>query len=191
VIATALSTTSEPLMDHWRGRIGLTAPEVRSIYSDSKLKSVEDSTSIKQKKKKSKLKTALGDPVELTFMTYDEEEIKVVGYEGETLMEVGVRNDFETIQAQCGESFFLIFYLRVILILAQIGGHCECATCHVHVIPPEPGSSLESSLSLPLISEEEEDQLEFAMGRRDDSRLSCQIVVTKQLGQYVIELPQY
>lgn len=153
----------------------------RALYLDSIASLPIDSTNGKSKKK-AKVKSELGDPVTLTFVTYDEEVITAVGYEGETLMEVGVRNDFETIQAQCG-------------------GHCECATCHIHLIPPdlpihEAASNGRIPIAVPIavlppVSEEEEDQLEFAMGRRDDSRLSCQINVTKELTSWTIELPRY
>jgi 2Fe-2S ferredoxin len=59
-------------------------------------------------------------------------------------------------------------------ILAQCGGSCACATCHVYVDPawksklPEPG-------------EEEIGMLDGAFDVTSDSRLACQIVFTKDL----------
>lgn len=121
--------------------------------------------------------------------------MQVIGYEGESLMEVGKRAGFETIEALCG-------------------GVSECATCHVHLIPPDASLAplspisaaavtgeggeripipvpIESAYSPPPISEEEEDQLEFAMGRREDSRLSCQIRVEKGMEGWTIGLPRH
>lgn len=93
-------------------------------------------------------------------------------------------------------------------ILATCGGHCECATCHCHIDPfvPDlvatPSSTgrtpiaLPTLPSLPPVSEEEEDQLSFALGVDDNSRLACQIPVTKELGEWIakggrIRLPEY
>lgn len=49
---------------------------------------------------------------------------------------------------------------------------------------------------MPDLTDEEEEQLDFAMGRKDDSRLACQVPVTKALGEWVksggvIGLPRY
>jgi ferredoxin len=47
------------------------------------------------------------------------------------------------------------------------------------------------------VSEAEEDMLEYALFRTDASRLSCQLRVTKELGEWcktgsgVIKLPKY
>lgn len=46
-------------------------------------------------------------------------------------------------------------------ILATCGGHCECATCHVHLAEDAPQ---------PEMRDEEDEQLEFAIGADDDSR---------------------
>lgn len=142
-----------------------------------------------------KLRVELGDPVELTFKDAYDEVYKRIGYEGESVMEVAVRNDFETIQALCG-------------------GELSCATCHAFFtfdpaapIPTATSSTLAPSMieisasrlpdvtpqppTLPSVSEEEEDQLDNAMGRQDNSRLSCQIKVTKDLSRWVIGLPRY
>jgi ferredoxin len=104
-----------------------------------------------------------------------------------------VRNDLDSIVATCG-------------------GFCECATCHVHLSAiPYPVSPPTTALTggrtlikppadlvpvLPEMTDEEEEQLEFAMGRKTTSRLSCQLPVTKELGEWCkkggfIGLPQY
>lgn len=69
-------------------------------------------------------------------------------------------------------------------ILAECGGACACATCHVYVDP--------SCLDLvPPMSDLEEELLEaVAAERRDNSRLSCQIKVTPELdGKLVLHIP--
>lgn len=59
-------------------------------------------------------------------------------------------------------------------ILAQCGGSCACATCHLYVDPawkdklPEPG-------------EEEIGMLDGAFDVTPDSRLGCQIFFTKEM----------
>ena len=52
--------------------------------------------------------------------------------------------------------------------LAQCGGCCSCATCHVYVDPDVVGN-------LSAMSEDENDLLEGSDHRRPESRLSCQI----------------
>lgn len=69
-------------------------------------------------------------------------------------------------------------------ILAECGGSCACATCHVYVDPscidllPPPGE-LENELLDAVAAE-----------RRPNSRLSCQIKVTPELdGKLVLQVP--
>ncbi|MDG1480968.1 MAG: 2Fe-2S iron-sulfur cluster-binding protein [Myxococcota bacterium] len=60
------------------------------------------------------------------------------------------------------------------------GGVCACSTCHVFV-----RKGLDSA---PEAIEEEEDQLDFAPGVDDDSRLACQCVPNGSV-DVVVELP--
>lgn len=68
-------------------------------------------------------------------------------------------------------------------ITADCGGSCSCATCHVHVdetwleITGKP-DDLEQSL------------IDFSMAPRSNSRLSCQIKVTRELDGLVVRLPE-
>jgi 2Fe-2S ferredoxin len=68
-------------------------------------------------------------------------------------------------------------------ILAECGGSCMCATCHVYV----------DEAWLPRlnpIEEEEEEMLgSTAAKRKANSRLSCQIRVTAELDGLVVNLP--
>ncbi len=69
-------------------------------------------------------------------------------------------------------------------ILADCGGACSCATCHVYVDSDWVGR-------LPAISEDEEGMLECtASERRPNSRLSCQIEMTDALDGIVVKTPE-
>lgn len=58
---------------------------------------------------------------------------------------------------------------------AECGGACCCATCHVYVHPDWVDKLYE-------IREDEEDMLDEAMGEvTDNSRLSCQILMSEKL----------
>ncbi len=59
-------------------------------------------------------------------------------------------------------------------IKAECGGACACATCHVHVAP-------EWIDQLYPIEAEEEDMLDQAFDVRDNSRLSCQLLMSEEL----------
>src|SRR5262245_7068910 len=59
-------------------------------------------------------------------------------------------------------------------IKAECGGACACATCHIYVA--------EKWLSkIAARSKEEDLMLDDAFDRRDNSRLSCQIIMSKEL----------
>ncbi len=74
---------------------------------------------------------------------------------GQTLMEVMRNNGVDDLQALCG-------------------GACSCATCHVWVDPAFTGK-------LPEMGSQENDMLDCAEGRRENSRLSCQLKMTDML----------
>lgn len=68
-------------------------------------------------------------------------------------------------------------------ILADCGGACSCATCHVYVDEAwidrvGPPSALEESM------------LEYAEGVAANSRLSCQIRMTDAIDGLVVQIPQ-
>jgi 2Fe-2S ferredoxin len=68
-------------------------------------------------------------------------------------------------------------------LLAICGGCCSCATCHVYVDPdwlPKTGARTEM----------EESMLSFAAATQDNSRLSCQIVMSDALDGIVLRLPE-
>ena len=69
-------------------------------------------------------------------------------------------------------------------IVAECGGSCMCATCHVYV--------REDQLAMtPAMQPDEEAMLEgTASPRRPNSRLSCQLVVSPEMDGLVVYLPE-
>jgi 2Fe-2S ferredoxin len=69
-------------------------------------------------------------------------------------------------------------------IVAECGGSCMCATCHVYV--------REDQLPLtPAMQADEDAMLEgTASPRKPNSRLSCQLVVSEQMDGLVVHLPE-
>lgn len=70
---------------------------------------------------------------------------------GQSVMDGSVRNNLPGIVAECG-------------------GSCSCATCHVFL--EEGGACFDEP------TDEERELLEFAEGARPSSRLSCQLILT-------------
>lgn len=66
-------------------------------------------------------------------------------------------------------------------IKAECGGACACATCHVHVDP-------DWSPKLHPMRDEEEDMLDLAFDVRDNSRLSCQLLMSAELDGLEVRL---
>src|SRR5215813_250149 len=59
---------------------------------------------------------------------------------------------------------------------ADCGGECACATCHVYV-----DAAWLPKTGLPEAGSQEASMLSFAAVTQPDSRLSCQITMTKEL----------
>ena len=81
---------------------------------------------------------------------------------GTTVMEAAIDNDVAGIVAECG-------------------GACSCATCHVYVDP----AWLEK-LAPP--DSQEDGMLDCVLDRRANSRLSCQIALTDELDGLVVRV---
>jgi 2Fe-2S ferredoxin len=81
---------------------------------------------------------------------------------GTTAMEAAIDNDVAGIVAECG-------------------GACSCATCHVYVDP-----DWAAKLNPP--EAQEDGMLDCALDRRETSRLSCQIVLTDELDGIVLHV---
>lgn len=102
--------------------------------------------------------------VAITFIEYNGTAHQVEGAEGATAMETAVRNGVPGIVAECG-------------------GACACATCHVYV-----DEAWVEKVGEP--SEMEEGMLDFATDVRPNSRLSCQIKLTAALDGLVLNIPE-
>jgi ferredoxin, 2Fe-2S len=82
---------------------------------------------------------------------------------GKTLMQIAVENSIPGILGECG-------------------GSCSCATCHGYI-------TQKWRTSLPTMTETESFMLEIVLAPREDSRLCCQIKMTPELNEIVIQLP--
>jgi 2Fe-2S ferredoxin len=82
---------------------------------------------------------------------------------GQSLMQAAVNNGVDGIVADCG-------------------GNCSCATCHVYIEGTWP------DLVSPA-SKEERDMIECALHVEEHSRLSCQILVTPALDGLIVRIP--
>jgi len=99
----------------------------------------------------------------ITYIAADGTQSTVEGGKGLSVMQVAVNNGIPGIVAECG-------------------GACSCATCHVHVDP-----AWYDRLPAPQAIEQE--MLEFANGRDETSRLSCQIKITDELDGLIVHTP--
>lgn len=99
----------------------------------------------------------------ITYIEANGVSHEVEASNGSTVMENAIRNDVPGIVAECG-------------------GACSCATCHVYV--DEEWSDVVGPPSAM-----EEDMLDFAFEVRPTSRLSCQIKVTDDLDGLVVHVP--
>ena len=68
-------------------------------------------------------------------------------------------------------------------IKAECGGACACATCHVYVDETWMDKLTE-------MKEEEEKMLDEAFDLQENSRLSCQIIMSKELDGLKVTLAQ-
>nr|WP_312033804.1 MULTISPECIES: 2Fe-2S iron-sulfur cluster-binding protein [unclassified Rhodococcus (in: high G+C Gram-positive bacteria)] len=67
-------------------------------------------------------------------------------------------------------------------IIAECGGSCSCATCHVILDEDSAGLFDEAT-------DEERDLLEYLEGARSHSRLSCQLIVNGQCDGVRVVVP--
>lgn len=67
-------------------------------------------------------------------------------------------------------------------VIAECGGACSCATCHVYV-----DEAWVNKLGNK--SENEEALLEAVCDPKPNSRLSCQITVTEELNSLIVHMP--
>jgi ferredoxin, 2Fe-2S len=99
----------------------------------------------------------------ISYIEHDGTERTVDAEVGATVMETAIRNSVPGIVAECG-------------------GACSCATCHVHV-----DEAWSAKVGPP--SPMEEDMLDFAFDVKPTSRLSCQIKVSDELDGLIVRTP--
>jgi 2Fe-2S ferredoxin len=105
------------------------------------------------------------DTASVTYISYAGETHQVSVPIGDSVMEGAIKNGIDGIVAECG-------------------GACQCATCHVYVD--------EAFLTLLKPIQEDEDQMlgTTASERLPNSRLGCQIPVTKELNGLIVRTPK-
>jgi 2Fe-2S ferredoxin len=103
--------------------------------------------------------------VTVTYHSYSGETQSVAVPVGDSVMEGAIKNGVDGIVAECG-------------------GACQCATCHVYVDEAWLGR-------LNPIQEDEDAMLNTtASERRSNSRLGCQIPLTEALDGLVVTTPE-
>lgn len=98
------------------------------------------------------------------FRQHDGKEESVEAPVGWSLMEAAVKNGVSGILADCG-------------------GACSCATCHVYIDPVWVEK-------LSPMADDEEAMLDFAIDRQPNSRLACQIKVSEALEGLFVSMPK-
>ena len=100
----------------------------------------------------------------ITYIEADGTRHEVDAELGSTVMETAIMNAVPGIVAECG-------------------GACTCATCHVYV--DDAWTEVVGGPSMM-----EEDMLDFAFEPKPVSRLSCQIKVTEKIDGLVVHVPK-
>ncbi|MGE5271007.1 MAG: 2Fe-2S iron-sulfur cluster-binding protein [Thiohalocapsa sp.] len=101
----------------------------------------------------------------MTYISHDGKETTLDIDVGTSVMQAAVLNGVDGIVAECG-------------------GSCMCATCHVYVRDDQ------LALCPPLAADEEAMLEGTASPRQANSRLSCQLVVSPQMDGLVVRLPE-
>ena len=101
----------------------------------------------------------------ITYIEHSGKEHVVDAEAGISVMEAAVKNMIPGIDADCG-------------------GACACATCHVYV-----DAAWADKVGKPEAMEES--MLDFAYEPKENSRLSCQITVKKDLDGLIVRLPEF
>ena len=100
----------------------------------------------------------------ITYIEHNGKKHTIDVSNGLSIMEGAVQNNIQGIDADCG-------------------GAMACATCHVYV-------KEEWFNKLPQKEQGEEDMLDMAFEPKKNSRLSCQILVSKEIDGIVVDLPK-
>lgn len=101
----------------------------------------------------------------ITYIQADGSEETIEATDGSTVMETAIDNDVNGIVAECG-------------------GACSCATCHVYVDP-------EWVAKTGVPDSMEDGMLDCVLDRQPTSRLSCQIQVSDEIDGLVVRIPEH
>ena len=99
----------------------------------------------------------------ITYIEHSGKSHKIEVANGLTVMEGAIQNNIPGIDADCG-------------------GSCACATCHVYV-------NEDWIDKLPAKEDGEEDMLDMAFEPKNNSRLSCQLIVSDELDGLEVNIP--
>ena len=100
----------------------------------------------------------------IVYVDHTGAETVVDAENGESVMEAAINNNIEGIVAECG-------------------GACACATCHVYV-----DETFRERTGEP--DDMEQAMLEFNENTRENSRLSCQLEVNDELEGLRVSMPE-
>lgn len=100
----------------------------------------------------------------ITFISHNGHSSEVFAQTGDSLMETATFNGITGVVAECG-------------------GACSCATCHVYIDP-------DWYAQLPSPDETEQEMMEFAIDLKPNSRLSCQVEIGEELDGMVVRTPE-
>ncbi|KAF9304326.1 hypothetical protein BGZ74_001804 [Mortierella antarctica] len=154
------------MVEKWRGRMGWSQQEVVALYEQMLSQEKKEAEKVVAEEPQS-LFSAPGEELYEDDGLKEQIEAKV----GERILDIvkdkdpARHNVFQALECTCG-------------------GELECATCHVYIEEPY-------HARLSPVTDAEEDMLEYAVGRKDSSRLGCQIRMKPELEGMVIKLPQY
>jgi len=98
------------------------------------------------------------------FIDYEGSQQSVDAQVGQSLMEAAVDNDVAGIDADCG-------------------GACACATCHVYI-----DQDWVAKVGQP--EDIETEMLSVAEEVRENSRLSCQVMLTEEMDGIIVTTPE-
>lgn len=100
---------------------------------------------------------------DVTYILHDGRELTIDVPIGQSVMDGSVRNNLPGIIAECG-------------------GSCSCATCHVYLDESWADRFDEAT-------DDERDLLEFADDFQPNSRLACQLIVSEQVDGVRVVVP--
>jgi len=100
----------------------------------------------------------------IKFIAFDGVETEIEAENGLSLMQAAVNNGVAAIVAECG-------------------GACSCATCHVHI-------DKDWFDKMPAAQDMEKEMLDFVMNPKETSRLSCQIKIDDSLDGLLVHTPE-